>query len=140
MSAATTAATSRPVLAHDNNHGLVTLVGQRDGQLSMLPSAVDVLLTFPARLPNSDERELLDAWLVATHGEAGVYIAERRSDDPKVRNQILIFTGKAGSPTHVVHSPTTIPCWLVKRTNGRTRIDIFGTLRDALNSIRNALS
>jgi hypothetical protein len=106
----------------------------------MLPSMVDVLLTFPARLPNSEERQLVDAWLAATQGEAGVYIADRRYDDPRIRHHILIFTRNAGLPTHVVHAPTTIPCWLVSRRSGKERVDIFGTLRDALNSIHDVFA
>jgi hypothetical protein len=101
----------------------------------MLPSVADVLLTFPARMPNKEERELLKVWSDATRGETAVYIAERRSDDPRIRDHIMVFTRKAEQVTHVLHAPSTVPCWLVSWSNEQSNVEIYGTLREALHSI-----
>jgi hypothetical protein len=94
------------------------------------------LRTFPPRPLNPDERELVATWLAGTFDVASAYVSERRSDDPALYRRIVINLGPGPGPTHLIHAPTGISCWLVTSVLDGGNVQRFDNLRNALNSIR----
>lgn len=99
----------------------------------------DILGTLPPRPLRPGERELVTEWLAAAGDVASAYVSDRRSDDPALRGKIVICVKGNGGLTHLVHTPTNADCWLVMRVCPMPEIDRFGSLREALNSIRPVL-
>jgi hypothetical protein len=94
---------------------------------------------FPARLLTPDEHALLAEWLSAAGDIAEAYVSNRRGDDPAYYRRIIIVTKPEEGPSHLVHAPTGRPEWVVFTRGANPQIDIFPTLRAALNSIRPVL-
>ena len=63
----------------------------------------------------------------------------RRSDDPAFYRRIVVITKPGDGPSHLVHTPTGGENWVVFSRSPNPRVDIFPTLRAALNSIRPVL-
>lgn len=95
-----------------------------------------VLLTFPPRRLAPDERAVLNAWLAATCDVASAYVSERRSDDPAQYRRIVVTVGPTRKPSHLVHAPSGLNCWLVTTLGEGGGVLQYDSLRAALNSIR----
>jgi hypothetical protein len=101
--------------------------------------AVDILLTFPPRMPSPTEQVLVQEWI----GLANVpfaYVSQRRSDDPKFFGRVVIATGLDTKPSHTIHAPAESTLWLVTSMGPPQSVRQFNTLLDALNSVRPLLS
>jgi hypothetical protein len=96
----------------------------------------DVLRTFPPRPLNPGERALVQSWLAGAYDVAAAYVSERRSDDPALYRRIVISIGPETRPTHLVHAPLGIGCWLVTAVGQDSEVQKYNSLRAALNSIR----
>src|SRR5271167_4602019 len=99
----------------------------------------DSIRHFPARLLTPDEHGLLAEWLSAAGDIASAYVSNRRGDDPAYYRRIVIVTRPDEGPSHLVHAPTGRRDWVVFSRGPTYQIDIFPTLRAALNSIRPVL-
>lgn len=67
---------------------------------------------------------------------AAAYVSERRSDDPALYRRIVISIGPDTRPSHLVHAPVGISCWLVTAVGQDLEVQKYNSLRAALNSIR----
>ena len=98
-----------------------------------------VMLTFPPRELSPSERELVREWLALAGDISAAHVSSRRSDDPARCHCIVVSDAPDGRPTHLIHHPDGLELW-VKMTIGPDQlIEMFGTLRAALNSIRPVL-
>jgi hypothetical protein len=100
---------------------------------------VAVVLTFPPRLVSPPERELVIQWLSRAGDVPLTYVSERRSDDPALFARIIIGIGPGIGPTHLIHAPKTMNDLWCKTTISPLQVEIFDSLRAALNSIRDVL-
>jgi hypothetical protein len=75
-------------------------------------------------------------WLAATCDVASAFVSERRSDDPALYRRIVVTVGPGQGPSHLVHAPTGISCWLVSSVGRGSEVRRFDSLRAALNAIR----
>ncbi len=100
----------------------------------------DAIGHFPARLPTPDENALLNKWLAAAGDIAAAYVSNRRGDDPAYHRRIVIVTKPDEGPSHLVHAPMRGADWVVLIRGLIPRIEVFPTLRAALNSIRPVLT
>ena len=102
-------------------------------------SEAHTLLSFPPRPIGPAERTLLDEWL----GRAGdiplAYVSERRSDDPRFYQRIVIMPDPSMQLVYTVHAPSSGVAWVVSSPDQPSRTEVYDTLRDALNSIRRVL-
>jgi hypothetical protein len=105
----------------------------------MPQSAADVLHTLPARPLRPEEREVVAEWLAAADGVTSAYIAERGSDDPAMYRRIVISLKEDGWPTHLIHTRSGMDKWVLLDVNPEPKVRTFGSLPDALNSIRRVL-
>jgi hypothetical protein len=112
----------------------ITPIGVSVSRALVKPGMIEVLLTFPARDLKPGERTVLAKWL----GRAGdiALACERRSNDPALFRRIVIIRRHGYPPSHLIHAPTDIPCWLVCSTGQRPRVKQFDTLHAALNFVR----
>ena len=95
-----------------------------------------VLRTFPPRPLNPAERALVSTWLAATCDVASAYVSERRSDDPTILHRVVVTVGPERTPSHLVHAPIGLSCWLVSKVGHGGEVRRYDSLRAALNSIR----
>src|ERR1700744_3763222 len=99
----------------------------------------DVLSTFPPRSLATEEYALFLEWL----GRAGdvplAYLSRRRSDDPAFYQRIVICTGPADQPSHLIHAPEGATSWIVTLMDQPQTAREFETLKAALNSVRPVL-
>jgi len=102
----------------------------------MTQAAADVLHTLPARPLRPEEREVVAEWLAAAEGVTSAYIAERGSDDPAMYRRIVISLKADGWPTHLIHTRSGMDRWVLLHINPEPKVRTFGSLPDALNSIR----
>jgi hypothetical protein len=100
----------------------------------------DALGHFPARLPTPDEQTLLASWLALAGDIAAAYVSSRRDDDPAYYRRIVVVTKSEDGPSHLVHAPAGSQKWVVFSRGPQQRIEVFMTLRAALNSIRAVLA
>jgi|SRR5579863_3179533 hypothetical protein len=103
-------------------------------------TAAQVLLTFPPRQIGPEERALLNEWL----GRAGdiplAYVSERRSDDPRFYQRIVIVADPSKRLVYALHAPATASCWVVSPSDQPSHAEVYDTLLDALNSIKAVLT
>ena len=98
-----------------------------------------VMLTFPPRELAPFERELVAEWLALAGDISEAHVSMRRSDDPALYRRIVISDAPDGRPTHLVHHPDGLELWVKMTIGPYPLIEMFGTLRAALNSIRPVL-
>ena len=103
------------------------------------PGKAHVMLTFPARELSPFERELVRDWLALASDVSDAYVSTRRSDDPALYRRIVVTDAADGRPTHLVHRPGGQELWVKMTVGPYPQIKMFGTLREALNSIRPVL-
>jgi hypothetical protein len=82
---------------------------------------------------------LVAEWIAAAGDVTLAYVSSRGSDDPALRDRIIIFTEPDKVPSHCIHASTGRKIWMVFSAGRRTKIQRFQTLRAALNSIRPVL-
>lgn len=99
----------------------------------------DTIRHFPARLLTPDEHALVAEWLAAAGDVAEAYVSNRRGDDPAYYRRVIIVTKPGEGASYLVHTPTGRPEWVVFFRGPNPQIDLFPTLRAALNSIRPVL-
>jgi hypothetical protein len=99
----------------------------------------DLLLKYPPREIDPDERQRLDEWLARASDVSAAYVSRRRTDDPALYRRIVIAVGPGAEPTHVIHAPTGMRLWLKLSLGGEPQVEMFDTLVTALNSIRHVL-
>jgi hypothetical protein len=104
-----------------------------------MPGKANVMLAFPARELSPFERELVRDWLALASDVSDAYVSTRRSDDPALYRRIVVTDAADGRPTHLVHRPGDQNLWVKITVGPYPQITMFGTLREALNSIRNVL-
>src|SRR5579863_4449744 len=109
------------------------------GLTVMTNRTIDVLRTLPPRPLRPDERELLDAWLAAAGDVVSAYVCERRSDDPALYRRIVIFEDLRLGPSYLIHTPTFVDAWITLNVRQASATQSFGSLREALNSVRPVL-
>ena len=105
----------------------------------MPPRSRNVLQTFPPRALGPSEHDILAEWLHLADDIPSAYVSERRTDDPHLYRRIVIGTGPNGRPTHYIHAPTGLSCWLRMCAGSNPNVQEFPSLRAALNSIREVL-
>jgi hypothetical protein len=98
-----------------------------------------VMLTFPPRELAPFERELVSEWLALAGDISEAHVSTRRSDDPALYRRIVITDGPDGRPTHLIHHPDGLELWVKMTIGPYPQIEMFSTLREALNSIRHVL-
>jgi hypothetical protein len=99
----------------------------------------DAIGHFPARLLTPDENVMLAEWLAAAGDIAEAYVSNRRGDDPAYYRRIVIVTKPDDGPSHLVHASAATGKWIVLARGPTSRVDVFSSLRTALNSIRPVL-
>jgi len=99
----------------------------------------DAIRHFPARLLTPDEHALVAEWLAAAGDIAEAYVSNRYSDDPAYYRRIVVITKPGDGPSHLVHAPTGGETWVVFSRSPNSQVEIFPSLRAALNSIRPVL-
>lgn len=97
------------------------------------------MLTFPPRELSPFERDLVRDWLALASDVSDAYVSTRRSDDPALYRRIVVTDVPDGRPTHLVHRPGDQNLWIKMTVGPYPLIEMFGTLREALNSIRPVL-
>ena len=100
---------------------------------------MDDIFGFPARPLTPDESKLVAEWLAAAGDVAFAYVSSRRGDDPALLHRIVIGVGPTDYPSHMVQATVASDIWMVFALGRRTKIERYGSLRDALNSIRPVL-
>ena len=98
-----------------------------------------ILRTFPPRALAPHEHAFVAEWLSRAGDIVSAYVAERRSDDPTLYRRIVIVAGPDDRPTHLIHAPEGMSCFLLFTVGAYPRVRQFDTLRAALNSIRAVL-
>ena len=83
---------------------------------------------------------MLADWLSAAGDIASAYFCERRSDDPAMYRRIVIFEDMKLGPSYLIHTPTSVDAWITLNVRHTSEARSFGSLRDALNSVRPVLS
>jgi len=106
----------------------------------MAKTAADILLIFPPRMLSPTEQVLVQEWRRLAGDVPSAYVSERRSDDPAFFGRVVIATGPDTKPTHTIHVPAGSALWLVTSMDQSNEVQQFGTLRDALNSVRPVLA
>jgi hypothetical protein len=110
------------------------------GKLLPMPSNPKaVMLTFPPRELSPSERELVREWLALAGDISAAHVSSRRSDDPARYHRIVVSDAPDGRSTHLIHRPDGFELWVKMRIGPNPEIEMFGTLRTALNSIRPVL-
>jgi hypothetical protein len=104
-----------------------------------MPSRAHVVLTFPPRELSPVERELVHEWLALAGDISQAHVSARRSDDPALYHRIVVSDAPDGRPTHLIHQPAGLDLWVKMTIGPNPEIEMFGTLRVALNSIRHVL-
>lgn len=99
----------------------------------------DAIGHFPARLLTPDEHALLGEWLAAAGDIAEAYVSNRRGDDPGYYRRIVITTTPGDGPSHFVHASLASGKWVVLVRGPNPLVDVFPTLRAALNAVRSVL-
>lgn len=97
------------------------------------------MLTFPPRELSAFERELVREWLALAGDISAAHVSSRRSDDPALYHRIVVSDAPDGQPTHLIHQPDGFDLWVKMTIGSDPQIQMFGTLRAALNSIRHVL-
>jgi hypothetical protein len=95
----------------------------------------DTIGHFPARLLTPDEHALVAEWLSLAGDVAAAYVSNRRDDDPAYYRRIVVVTKPEDGASHLVHAPAGSRNWVVFTRGPEPRMEIFATLRAALNSI-----
>jgi hypothetical protein len=98
-----------------------------------------VMRTFPPCELSPLERELMRDWLGLALDIPNAYVSTRRSDDPALFRRIVVSETPDGRPTHLIHHADGFDSWLKMTIGPSPLIEMFGTLRAALNSIRPVL-
>jgi hypothetical protein len=78
-------------------------------------------------------------WLAAAGDVASAYVSERRSDDQGIYRRVVI-TVEGSGPTHLIDAPTGTDYWIVLQCRPDQDVQTFGSLREALNSVRPVLA
>ena len=99
-----------------------------------------ILRTFPPRALAPHEHAFVAEWLSRAGDIVSAYVAERRSDDPAMYRRVVIVAGLSNRPSHLIHAPEGMSCWLLFSIGEYPPVRQFDTLREALNSIRPVLS
>jgi hypothetical protein len=94
---------------------------------------------FPPRLLRPEERALVAEWLAAAGDVASAYVSCRQGDDPATYRKIVIKVEKDEEPSYVISTAEDAGLWIVQPYQPQQRMIGFGSLRDALNSIRRVL-
>jgi len=102
--------------------------------------SAEVLLAFPPRPLDEGERALVDEWLALAGDVLMAYVSLRRSDDPRLYRRVVISGGPTPRPSHIVHAPLGTAGWLVTTIGPPADVQVFDTLREALNAVRRVLS
>ena len=97
------------------------------------------MLTFPPRELSAFERELVREWLALAGDISAAHVSSRRSDDPALYHRIVVSDAPDGQPTHLIHQPAGFDLWVKMTIGSDPQIEMFATLRAALNSIRHIL-
>ncbi len=100
----------------------------------------DAISHFPARLLTPEEHALVAEWLAGAGDIATAYVSNRRNDDPAYFRRIIIVTKPEDGPSHLIHAPAGSQNWVVFSRGPRQKIEVFPTLRTALNSVRPVLA
>ena len=106
----------------------------------MAKTAAEILLTFPPRTLSPTEQVLVQEWIGLAGDMPLAYVSQRRSDDPAFFGRVVIATGPDTKPSHTIHTPAGSALWLVTSMDQSNQVQQFGTLRDALNSVRPVLA
>jgi hypothetical protein len=101
--------------------------------------SAEILLAFPPRPLDEKEQALVDEWLALSGDVLMAYVSQRRSDDPRLYRRVVIAGGPTPRPSHIVHAPSGAAGWLVTTVGPPVAVQVFDTLRDALNSVRQVL-
>jgi hypothetical protein len=105
----------------------------------MAADANSILLTLPPRELLPAERALLCEWHVRAGDIAGAFVCDRSSDDPALYRRIVVIDYPDDKPTHLIYQPAGQTVWVKYTVQPYRRMDIFHTLRTALNAIRPVL-
>jgi len=100
----------------------------------------EVILRYPPREVDPIERELLNDWLGRAGDVSTVYVSGRKSDDPALYRRIVIVSGSGDQPTHLIHAPDGLHLWVKLTIGPYAQVQLFDSLRTALNSIRHVLA
>jgi hypothetical protein len=98
-----------------------------------------VMRTFPPCELSPLERDLVREWLGLALDVPNAYVSTRRSDDPALFRRIFVSETPDGRPTHLIHHADGFDSWIKMTIGPSPEIAMFGTLRAALNSIRQGL-
>ena len=110
-----------------------------DALWNMVKRPRDILRTYPPRALAPREHALVAEWLSHAGDIVSAYVAERRSDDPAMYRRVVIVAGLSNRPSHLIHAPEGMSCWLLFSIGEYPPVRQFDTLREALNSIRPVL-
>jgi hypothetical protein len=99
----------------------------------------DLLRMLPARPLDAEERALLAEWLGKALDIPSAYFSERRSDDPAIYRRIVITEGPDDQVAHLIHCPRGMRLWVRTTVVPEFSVQLFDSLRAALNSIRQVL-
>jgi hypothetical protein len=66
-----------------------------------------------ARVLTLAERTLVAEWIACAGDIAEAYVSNRRTDDPALRNRVVIVTRPEDGPTHLFHAPARRGIWIV---------------------------
>jgi hypothetical protein len=101
----------------------------------MVERSLEILLTFPPRPLQPEERDVLAAWLETPRNPCSAFTHERRSDDPMLYRKIVVSAvPKDAPPTHFIYAPSVVPWWILREAD-TGELASFNSLRSALNSI-----
>ena len=106
----------------------------------MSADAHTVLLTFPPRELSPLDRALVGEWLAHAGDIVGAYACERRADDPALYRRIVVIDNPEGHPSYLIHQPSGLATWVKTTVGPYVQVEMFDTLRAALNSIRPVLA
>jgi hypothetical protein len=105
----------------------------------MPKSFSDILLTVQPRALAPDECDRVAEWLSLAPDIPSAYVSMRRLDDPATYRRIVVATTPDGRPTHLIHAPSGTHLWVKLSIDQQSRVEMFDTLSEALNSIRQVL-
>ncbi|HET6194401.1 MAG TPA: hypothetical protein VFE12_01555 [Acetobacteraceae bacterium] len=105
----------------------------------MTNGETDILLRLPPRALAPDERDLVAEWLGLASDIPTAYVSARQIDDPVMFRRVVISASPDGRPTHTIHAPAGRRLWVRLTIGGEPVVELFDSLRAALNSIRRVL-
>src|SRR5208282_3924650 len=93
----------------------------------------------PLRHLRPEERALLAEWLAAAGDVSLAYVGSRSGDDPTIFQRIVIIAERGEEPSYLIDTPKGTNIWVVHPYCREQGVLLFGSLREALNSIRPVL-